>query len=165
MTEYVLQNPLPIDIKQVLQILAAGGGTFVIGMLFSLIARKNAWYASLESDDKSLIMMAANIVLGLVSTVVLIYDGVIVYDDGTLIGRIAPFYMSFILCSLPYIGSQVMYALNKKEPQRPELEISGTVKGNVNVSKPQVPVQTKTQTTVETTVEDNNEGDEDDGSG
>lgn len=156
MTAYVLQ--VPIDLRQVLQIVAAGGGTFVIGMLFSLIARKNVWYNSQSADDKNLIMASANILLGLVSTGVLIYDGVIPYDDQTLIGRIAPFYVSFILCSLPYVGSQIMYAINKKEPPRPEIDISGTVSGDVNVRRS--PTQTTTHTTVETTTEGSEEDDD-----
>lgn len=146
MQSFILQ--VPIDLKQVLQVLAAGGGTLVIGMLFSLIARKSAWYAGLSSEDKSLIMMTANILLGLVST------AVILFVPQEIIDQIAPFYVSLILCSLPYVGSQVMHALNSKPVQRPELEISGTVEGDVNVSKPQVPTQTTTHTTVETTTQD-----------
>lgn len=143
MQSFILQ--VPIDLKQVLQILAAGGGTFVIGMLFSLIARKNPWYASQSAEDKNIIMATANILLGLVSTAVILFVPQEVLD------QIAPFYVSLILCSLPYVGSQIMHAINKKEPQRPEVDISGTVEGDVIVSKPQVPVQTTTHTTVETT--------------
>lgn len=127
MQSFILQ--VPIDLKQVLQILAAGGGTFVIGMLFSLIARKNPWYASQPAEDKNIIMATANILLGLVST------AVILFVPQEALDQIAPFYVSLILCSLPYVGSQIMFALSKKQPDQPKVSVSGTVEGDVTVNE------------------------------